>query len=182
MKIIKLLITCLVITFVGINTYAEIEEFEEYNLKAIFLYNLTRFTTWPKSVFESSDSKFNICIFGNDPFNDSLKTTVDNESIGEHDVIIKHISTLNDIRICQTLFLVQEEAYRQLDIISEANKYKILTVGDNDDFIKNGGMIEFFVAENKVRFSISPQAINENGLNINARVLAIANIMDKKTK
>ena len=39
----------------------------EYKLKAAFLFNFSRFVTWPENAFQEN-GEFNLCILGSDPF------------------------------------------------------------------------------------------------------------------
>ncbi len=40
----------------------------EYKVKAGYLYNFTKFVTWP----ESKSPTFNLCLLGSDPFGDAI--------------------------------------------------------------------------------------------------------------
>ena len=44
----------------------------EYRLKAGFLVNFARFTTWPASAWAGASSSLNLCILGADPFGPAL--------------------------------------------------------------------------------------------------------------
>ncbi len=53
----------------------------------------------------------------------------------------------------------------------------VLTVGDAEDFARLGGMINFRVEENKVRFEINPAAATRAGLRISSRLLGVARVI-----
>ena len=48
----------------------------EYEVKAAFLLNFTRFIEWPDSALASADQPFSICIVGENPFGDALDRIV----------------------------------------------------------------------------------------------------------
>jgi hypothetical protein len=50
----------------------------------------------------------------------------------------------------------------------------VLTVGESEDFVQAGGMIGFFLEDNKVRFEINLNATERAKLKISARLLALA--------
>lgn len=50
----------------------------------------------------------------------------------------------------------------------------MLTVGDSEHFAEEGGMIGFFLEDNKVRFEINLGAAEQAKLKISARLLALA--------
>lgn len=63
-----------------ITTYAQNDSIE-YKIKAGYLYNFTKFITWP----EDGAAAFNLCILGEDPFKSIIdpikKRTVKNKPI-----------------------------------------------------------------------------------------------------
>ena len=52
----------------------------EYDVKAAFLYNFTKFVDWPPASFPDPNS-LKICVLGDDPFGGSLET-VAGEQVG----------------------------------------------------------------------------------------------------
>lgn len=74
----------------------------EYDVKAAFLLNFARFTEWPQRS-ERAASSFAICIFGDDPFGDSLDRIVSGESISGRPFVVKHIREWPDS--CEILFV-----------------------------------------------------------------------------
>src|SRR5690349_9595199 len=75
----------------------------EYDVKAAFLLNFTRFVEWPKAAAEHVESSFAICILGEDPFGDSLTRITAGESSDGRPIIIKQIRKWPDS--CEVLFL-----------------------------------------------------------------------------
>ena len=49
-----------------------------------------------------------------------------------------------------------------------------LTVGETEDFAREGGMITFHIEENKVRFEINAEAAQRAGLRISSQLLKLA--------
>jgi hypothetical protein len=54
----------------------------------------------------------------------------------------------------------------------------ILTVGEKKGFASRGGMINFIVVENKVRFEINPHAVETAALKISSQLLKLAIIVN----
>jgi len=55
-----------------------------YEVKAAFLYNFTKFITWPEEAFTGESDPFIIGILGPDPFNNYLNDIIRGESVGRH--------------------------------------------------------------------------------------------------
>jgi hypothetical protein len=50
----------------------------------------------------------------------------------------------------------------------------VLTVGEASHFNQAGGMIRFFIQDNKVRFEINPNAAGQARLRISSKLLALS--------
>jgi hypothetical protein len=50
----------------------------------------------------------------------------------------------------------------------------VLTVGDAPDFLERGGMIQFVLVANRVRFEVNLDAAREAGLQLSAELLKVA--------
>jgi hypothetical protein len=116
-------------------------------------------------------------VFGEDPFRTQLDTTVKDETIENHPVMVERLNSFQKLRVCHILFISRSELANQAKILAEAEKYPILTVGDNPEFIQQGGMVEFYNQGNKVRFAVDPEAISATGLKMSGNVLHIARIV-----
>jgi len=50
----------------------------------------------------------------------------------------------------------------------------VLTVGEEEKFIEQGGLIRFLLDDNRVRFDINDLSARKAGLKISSRLLALA--------
>jgi len=151
----------------------------EYQLKAVYLFNFTKFIKWPPTAFANDNSPYSICILGEDPFQEKLDLAVQNETVHKRSVTVQRLKTGSTAKIksCHVLFISRSEQKQLNDILAQLHQAPILTVSDMDDFVSQGGMIGFYLLKNtKVRFSIDPQTLSETGLVASAQLLQIANI------
>jgi hypothetical protein len=51
------------------------DEHPEYRIKAAFLYNFIRYTTWPDTAFEDKKAQIEVLLVGEDPFGSVLEKT-----------------------------------------------------------------------------------------------------------
>src|SRR5512138_2469744 len=54
----------------------------EYQVKATFLYNFTKFTDWPPRAFTSPEAPIVIGIVGEDPFGQTMEGVFHGETLG----------------------------------------------------------------------------------------------------
>src|SRR5450759_2091560 len=56
---------------------------DEYQIKAVFLFNFAQFVEWPARVFPASEAPLVIGILGDDPFGAYLDDLVSGEKVGQ---------------------------------------------------------------------------------------------------
>jgi hypothetical protein len=150
--------------------------FKEYQVKAVFLLNFAQFVQWPPAAFTSAGEPFRIGVLGEDPFGSFLDETVSGEKVEGHPLVIQRCGSAGDAKGCQILFISRSESGRMEDILAGLKDKSILTVGDTEGFIKNGGVIRFVMEENKVHFRINLEAAKRVNLAISSKVLRLAEI------
>lgn len=147
----------------------------EYQVKAAFLYNFAKFVEWPPQAFRSPDSPFMICLAG-DPFEGVLDRTVQGELLDRRPLMVRRIMPAEDLRGCQMIYVAPNER-RSEEIIAAAANAPILTVGETDDFINEGGIIHFVKSGSRIHFQINPDAAERVSLRVSARLLRLADIV-----
>jgi hypothetical protein len=143
----------------------------EFQVKAAYLYNFGKFVRWPESA--SSRQVFTMCVFGNDPFDGALQQVTDGQKVNGLSVEVRQVTALDEIKGCRVLFINGEEPGWRSGIAT-AKKLSVLTVGDAPDFLERGGMIQFVLIANRVRFEVNLDAAREAGLQLSAELLKVA--------
>lgn len=145
----------------------------DYQVKAAYLYGFGRFVQWPAGG-TTANSSFNICVLGQDPFGSTLDSTLAGQTVGGRKVEAKRISSPKESTDCQILFLGPSEDERLAEIIGSLDKAAILTVSDMPHFTDRGGMIQFVLEGNRVRFEVNLTAAQNAGLAMSAELLQVA--------
>lgn len=156
---------------------AQTEIPREYQIKAAFLFNFAQFVQWPADSFATADEPFRIGVLGQDPFGDFLEETVSGEKIDGHPLIIEHYTKPGDAQDCRILFISRSESGQFVSVLAGLKGKGILTVGDTDGFLADGGMVRFVTEENKIHFKIDLDAVKSDGLVISSQVLRLAKIV-----
>lgn len=153
---------------------------KEYQVKAAFIFNFTQFIEWPPNSFSIDKSPFVIGILGDDPFGQSLNNIVADENVNGHPIIIEHYSSIREIKNCHMLYVSAEHGEMQPSETNMLKEKSILTISDIPDFALKGGMIGFFLENNKVRFHINLDRAKKVKLSIDSRLLRLAQIVSDK--
>jgi len=152
------------------------EQFLEYQVKAAFLLNFTKFIDWPPGP-GAPDSPIGICILGKDPFGRALDDVVQGETINGRPLIVERLSPGRVPQFCQVLFIGAAE--KDVPKILSGLGRGILTVGDGDKFVRAGGMIAFVLEDRHVRFDINQTAAANAGLKLSSKLLSVARSVEK---
>ena len=153
---------------------AQSSKVSDYDVKAAYLFNFGRFVEWPAAGETDKHSAFTFCILGPDPFGPNLDHLLAGETINGRSLIVKRISNAQDSAGCQVLFMSREEEGRVTKIIETLNQEAVLTVSDIPEFAKHGGMIQFVVEQNRVRFEVNLDATQRAGLILSSDLLKVA--------
>ena len=154
-------------------------EFGEYEVKAAFLSNFAQFTKWPSGTFSDSGAPFVIGILGDDPFGRAMENIIQGRGVSGRKVVIRRGRNVTDMRGCQIVFVSKSERGRAGEILGALQNLAglqgspILTVGETEQFTRQGGMISFKMEGDKVRFDINSGAAQRAGLQISSKVLKL---------
>jgi hypothetical protein len=64
--------------------------------------------------------------------------------------------------------------------LAALGKVDVLTVSDAPDFLKEGGMVQFVVVDNHVRFAVNLDAVNRTHLVLSSELLRVASAVTGK--
>ncbi|MBC7839187.1 MAG: YfiR family protein [Nitrospiraceae bacterium] len=150
----------------------------EQELKIAFLYNFAKFVEWPEKQLVSVEHVFSICIIGNDKMHEMAGQLLRDKQIQGRKVVTYVPRSPEQIRKCQILFVDSSATERiegEWGVIGNA---PILTVGETESFVRQGGIIHFFVEEGTIRFAISPKAAERAELKISSKLLKLGRIVE----
>jgi hypothetical protein len=153
------------------------DAFKGYQVKAVFLYNLINFVTWPDSAFESADSPFKICILGKDPFGGLLEKVIQGERINGRRLVLERIPEINDLSFCHILFISSSMEKELPQIFTTTRNDAMLTVGDVEGFTQKGGIVNLIPKQGRISVEINTDSAKEAGVFISAKLLNLATIV-----
>ena len=162
---------------------------EEYQIKAAFLFNFIKFVDWPKERFSSDKEPLVVGVVGKDPFGENLDQLAQ-KPVKDRPMVIKRFGAtspdgdpvhaqLDQIRQCHVIFISPLEKKANRRLIEALSNAAILTVGDTEGFLDDGGMINFLVEDRKVRFEIGLAKVRSAKLDVRSQLLRLAKRVDE---
>src|SRR4051812_27313987 len=76
---------------------------DEYQVKAVFLFNFSRFVECPASAFPTAGAPFVVGVYGHDPFGAELDEVVKGETVNGRPLVIRRVQNAADAANCQIL-------------------------------------------------------------------------------
>ncbi len=149
----------------------------EYQVKAVFIYNFSRFVDWPSGVFTAPNEPFVIGVLGSDPFGSRLDEAVRGEQVDQHPLIVRRFSDVTQIGDCRILFIDRSEDAHLGQILTTLDHHSVLTVSDLDDASARGVMIQLATQDSHVRLRINVDSARAAGLTISSNLLRLAQIV-----
>lgn len=150
---------------------------KEYQLKAAFLYNFSKFVQWPPGRFADETSPIVIAVLGQSPFGDELDKLVRERLVNGRPIEVRPIASAADIPAAHIVFVpAGSEALLAGGPVGGPG---VLTVGESAAFTARGGIIRFTLIEEKVRFEIDQSSAEKAGLKLSGQLLKLATIVRK---
>jgi hypothetical protein len=154
----------------------------EYQVKAAYLYNFGRFTQWPAKGVANNDGTFTICVLGQDPFGPVLDSTLAGQSIEGKPVATRRLSKPQEATNCRILFINSTEQKHLREILAALDSEAVLTVSDMPDFSRRGGMIQFVLEGERVRFEVNLASAENARLTLSSELLKVATAVRKNDR
>ena len=142
-----------------------------YNLKAVFLYNFTKYLTWHSIEDENT---FNITILGNSQIIEPLEQIAGKKIVAKKTINITKVEGPDQINDCNILFIPESEKSQLNKIIQKVKNKNILIVSEIDGALTNGAMINFLILDKTIKFEINLQAMKKSGFQPSSELLKLA--------
>ena len=143
----------------------------QYDVQAVYLFDFAKFVRWPAG---SGHETISICVAGQQVFADTLTRIVAGERVDSHTLSVRLVQQPQDEAACDILFIGSAAEGRLDSLLAASNGKSILTVSDIPGFLDRGGMIQFLIVGNRVRFSVDLGPVARSGISLSSELLKVA--------
>jgi hypothetical protein len=153
----------------------------EYEIKAAFLYNFTKFVDWPAQTFANDDAPIVIGVLGDSPCVQALERLIKDRKVNGRTIVVRRIASAAEAKVTQLLFVgsAQEAQFAGLEPAIES--LPVLTVGESPGFATLGGAIDLLPQGDKIRFEINIDVAEHAGLKISAQLQKLATVVHRRS-
>jgi hypothetical protein len=151
----------------------------ELKVKAAFLFNFAKFTTWPPSKLKAGDANLLLCVQGGGAIGDVLADTVRGRSIGGHAIDVLQAPRSEDLRRCHIVYISATDESRIGQELEALANSGVLTVHEAAE-AQPGGVIRFFLSEaGRVRFEVNVSAASREQLALSSKLLEVSRVVNR---
>ncbi len=148
--------------------------FKETQVKAAFLRNFIRFTEWPEPILNTDPFHVDICLQPDDPLLEPLRTILTRQSGQGYNIRLLELGDEPVLSDCEVLYFPDFSQPEALERLAQVRNSPVLTIGNDERFLEQGGIIRFLVLEKRVRFRINQATPKRTGLKISSKLLQLA--------
>lgn len=145
-------------------------------LKAVYLIHIGEYTTWPDE--KKQLETFNVCLDAESELNQPLLEVKENSYLIKGKALhIEH--DLSDIKSCH-IFYVDSNSLKYFNRYQkQIASYAVLTISSERDFTAQGGDIQYYAEDNKIRMQVSLNALKNANLVISSQILKLMKLADQ---
>jgi uncharacterized protein DUF4154 len=152
---------------------------DEYQVKAAFIYNFAKFVEWPG---DASGNSFDICVAGSDPFGAALDGIIRGKALDGRPLSVRRLKRTEDALTCRLLFFGAMNHRNASLLLTQLRNQPVLTVGEGREFPAQGGIVGFYVLDQRVRFEINREAAARAHLKISSKLLSVATLCTEEAR
>lgn len=146
----------------------------ESRVKAAYLYRFCEYVEWPETAFSGPASPLVIGILGNGRIVADLERTVAGRRVEGRSIEVRRLRTGDSIEGVHVLFIPRSQSRDLAAVLAEARTQSTLTITEWQDAGPAGGIINFIVIDDRVRFDIALEPARRSNLRISSRLLNVA--------
>ena len=162
---------------IGSNHAAEPPVLSEYQVKALFLFNFAKYVDWPTNAFIDGHAAIVIGLVGQDNFGDVFTEMIAGKSVNGRPVVVRRVGSEPEYKGCQILFVSASEKTHLPEILNAVQDSAIVTVGETEQFLAQGGIINFTKKANRVHLEINLDTARRVNLKLSSKLLSVADVV-----
>lgn len=145
---------------------------DERAVRAAFVFHLTKYVEWP-----NPGNELMIGFVGEDRMGVTLQKVVDGKDSDGRTLRVVLSPTDEQLQQCSLVYFANAAQSKIRPALSKLKGRNILTVGENEEFARDGGMIGLVRDADEIQIRINLQAAQAAGLKISSRLLNLAVIV-----
>jgi len=153
----------------------------ERQIKAAYLYKFSGYVEWPHAAMASEKTPLVIGVMGDEALAKDLEDLLRQRAEDARPVSVVRVKAFEALPPLHVLFIGRSESDHLAPLIRAAREHPTLVVTDTEGALALGSMINFDTIGGRVRFDVGLAAAQKSGLTLSSRLLAVAQVVEKRT-
>lgn len=145
----------------------------ESAIKAMFIYNFTKYIDWPQQQKEN----FTVAILGYSEVMNDMLHIASNKKVNNKSIVIKNIQQVSADENYEILFIPETEKDKVKNVIELLPGKGVLLITESKNMAQQGSCINIINLDGKFRFELNEDAIRKQGLKVSNQLLTLAIIV-----
>lgn len=156
-------------------------QLEEYQAKALLIFNFAKFVIWPGDAFATHENTFVIDVVGEDPFGGSF-FFIKNKTVQERTVVIRKCAFLEQCYNSQIIYIDQGDTADLQSELERLHAEHTLIITSDPALFEAGAMVLITVKGDRLAFDVNLPAARKAGLEVSGNLLRHADRVILKKK
>lgn len=132
------------------------------------------FVEWPARKFAQPDAPFVIGVYGADAITGVLREIMQDRRVKDHPVVIKQVLAMEEFPGCHIVYVSRSENAQLGRVLGAMRRAGVLTIGQSDNFLSRGGVVNLLNVDGTIRFQISLDSARREHLNVSSKLLQLS--------
>lgn len=145
-------------------------------IKAMFLYNFTKYIEWPATYKEGN---FVIGILGNNAsLLAELNKMASQKMAGNQKLEIRNLASVDGASKCHIVYIQPDKGSDLPEVLTKVKGKSALVITEKPGLAKQGAAINFVVQENKQKFELNKSNAEKYNLKVSSNLASLAIVVD----
>ena len=140
-------------------------------IKAVFIYNFTKYIEWPNSYKEG---EFTIGVIGESPLYSELTKMTQTKKVANQSLHVKKFSSVDEISRCHILYLSKDKSGEISSLLKSLKNNSTLIVTEETGLVDKGAGINFIIKDNRQKFELNKGNVEKYKLKVSSSLEALA--------
>jgi len=152
----------------------------EEGVKAAILFNFIRFVDWPEAIMPEPPPPRVVAIIGRDALQERVVALASSDALASRVsvLVVKDLdhlaASMEQIQVLYIARSAKKDIPRILDLLQAR---PVLTVCDDENFVRQGGMMNYVRDDSRIRFDINLDEAEKSRLKMSAKLFGLARVI-----
>ena len=111
-----------------------------------------------------------------------IQKVIAGRTVNGREIVLKRLASGEEPDVCHILFISAAEQQHAPNLLAKLKDTSILTVGESDDFLERGGIINLARRDQRIALEVNLPAADKRRIKISSKLLSVATVVKGKLK